>query len=364
MIDFTGATQASILASLVAEFEARSGRVLQPAQVEMFLINSIAYQLELNNQRINSAANQNLAQFSVGAALDLLVANAGVTRLPALPSSCTALITLVTGHGALVIPAGTRIQTQDGIATFKTTADISVAIGIDTAIATLACDTPGSFSNGYPIGVVSVILDPQAYIATIASTDITVGGSEIESDDNLRGRFFLAPNSYTTAGSTDSYIYWSKTASPLIIDVSVNNGGGGVVNIYPLVASGTTPTEILTAVLAVCNGDKVRPLTDTVNVITPTVTNYTVDISITKYASADSVILLAAANAAVNALVLANAQMLGIDIILSQIVAAASVPGVAKIVVNTPTADIVLLNTAVGICTSVTMAITGINSDK
>lgn len=363
-IDFTGDTQASILASLLADYQARTGRIIQPAQVEMLLINAMAYQLELNNQRINSAANQNLAQFAIGAALDLIAADAGVSRLPALPASCTVLITLISGHGAVVMPAGTRIQTQDGLATFITQGDTSIASGVNTLSVTVVCDTAGSFANGYAAGTVSVILDPQPYITSIVSTDATVGGSEIESDDGLRTRFYLAPNSYSTAGSTDSYIFWAKTASPLILDVSVNNGGGGIVNIYPLIAGGATPTEILTAVADVCNGDKVRPLTDTVNVISPSVTNYTVDISLTKYASADSATVLALANSAVNELVFANSQELGIDIIISQIIAAASVTGVAKVVVNTPASDTVLDDTHVGVCTAVTIAITGINSDR
>lgn len=362
--DFIKTSQADILTAYVKNYELVSGKKLQPAQIEQLLINSGSYMLYLNALRIQSAAEQNLPQFATYPALDLLAKGAGVIRIPAKPASCQLLLTLVAGHGNLIIPAGIRVQSQDGLATFVIQSNTIVAPAENSKTVDAVCDTEGVIGNGYVAGKISVMLDPQAYLSTASNVAITAGGSDTETDDQLRERFYLAPNSYSTAGSKNSYLYHAKSASPLILDVAINNGGGGVVNIYPLVNGTVTPAEILNAVLAACNSEKVRPLTDTVNVFSPTIVNYAVNVSLIVYASADSIAVQAAAVAALTKLTGDNNKKLGIDVILTQLIAAASVPGVAKVILNSPVADVVLDNTQVGICTGVTVAVTGTNNDK
>ena len=106
---------------------------------------------------------------------------------------------------------------------------------------------------------------------------MTEGGADVESDDSYRERIHEAPEQFSTAGPTGAYVYFAKKASALIGDVSVENGGPGVVLIRPLLKGGALPgAEILKAVRDTLNDDKVRPLTDYLKVETPEVIKYNI----------------------------------------------------------------------------------------
>ena len=235
--------------------------------------------------KLQSAALQNLAQFATYPVLDYICQPFGVTRDPAQYARVKATLTLVSGHGQLTIPAGIRVQSQDGLATFKLLTNVIVAPDVNSVIVDLICDTAGKVGNDYTAGKISVILDPQAYLSAAVNNELTAGGSEVESDDNMRSRLYLASAAFSCAGPDDAYIYWAKTASPLITDVKVSNGGGGVVNIYPLVPGGATPDVVLDAVAAVCSAKDKRPTSDQVSVISPTVVNYAIDVDYYVYSS-------------------------------------------------------------------------------
>ncbi len=90
-----------ILADMIAEFEAASGRTLQPAQVERLLINLYAYRESLVRNAIQYAAEQNLLAFASFPMLDYLGQLLSVTRLASQPAVTTLQFTLT---GALTVP--------------------------------------------------------------------------------------------------------------------------------------------------------------------------------------------------------------------------------------------------------------------
>lgn len=368
--DFINVTQADILNSFIKNYEDAyfilTGNVkkLQPAQAEQLLINSGAYECYLHALRIQSAALQGLAQFATYPQLDQICQPFGVIRLSAEPAGDQAEFILNTGHGALVIPNTIRIQSQDGLATFKLIAPIVVAAGIDVVTGNIECDTPGVVGNGYTPGKVSVILDPQPYLASATNIGITAGGSDDETDEAMRERLYLSPSAFSTAGPEDGYIYLAKSASPLIADVSVDNGGGGVVNIYPLVIGGPTPAQVLADVNTACSARDKRPTSDLVNVFSPTVVNYNIDISVIGYTSKDYTTGVANSLAAVQLLADSNGKKLGLDVVRSQISAAASNDALYSVTINAPAADIVVNKTQVAVCTGVNVVLTGFNNDK
>jgi phage-related baseplate assembly protein len=370
--DFTGGvTLAQIQSDFVANYEAAylaltgNSRTVQPAQAEMLLINSGAYMIYQQLLRVQSAALQGLAQFATYPALDAIAKPFGVTRL--LPQSALVTINLILtpGHGALVIPAGLRVQSQDGLATFFIQNPIPVGATVNLVSAIVMCDTPGVGGNGYAIGTIIDILDPQAYLSSIVNTDVSAGGSNAETDDGLRSRLYIASGAFSCAGPDDAYISIAKSTSPLILDAKVNNGGGGLVNIYILVAGGVSAPELLAAVTAKCNPKTVRPTSDTVTTFNPTVINYNVQIDVTVNGSvADSAALIIACQAAVQAETTANGNLLGIDTIKSKLEALAYLPGVYKATINSPAADIVVTNTEVGFCTGVVVNLIGFNYER
>src|SRR5579863_1584639 len=85
--DADGLDPNKILADMIAEFEAASGRTLQPAQVERLLINLYAYRESLVRNAIQYAGQQNLLAFAAFPMLDYLGQLLSVTRLAAQSAS-------------------------------------------------------------------------------------------------------------------------------------------------------------------------------------------------------------------------------------------------------------------------------------
>lgn len=349
------------LAALVDEYQAQAGIVLAPGQVERLILNAVAYREALLRQAMQDAAVQNLVAFASAPALDYLGELVGVVRQPSAPAVCTIEFTMVNGHTGIVIPAATRVASADGKVFFSTVADLTVAPGVLTAQVEAFADPAGKVGNGYAAGEIKNILDPQPYLLAAGNVDATVGGADDETDDQLRERIRLAPGSFSTAGSRGAYVFHTKSASTLILDVAVlgpPDVDPGEVHVFPLVAGGVTPGGILSLVAAALNDEKVRPLTDTVIVASPTVEDYTIDLEIVAYTGQDLVALQSDIETAVNAYKDAKAVRLGGDITHDQLIAAALLPGrVYGVEVLAPASDLIIDPTAVANCTGVTVTI-------
>lgn len=372
-IQFITLDPAAVVASLVTKYEQLTGRILQPAQTERIVFNSIGYRIALVEQAINETANKCFAAFANGQALEEIGRPLGVYRLPASVATCTIRFSLVTGHGALNIPAGIRVQSTDGQVVFKTVESKAVDIADTYADVKAECTQEGIIGNDYAEDSISVILDPQPYISTATNLDVTANGGDAETDDQLRQRIYLAPDSFSVAGPKGAYKFFAKSAHPNIVDVAVTIGHEtdapydvipGQVDIFPLMENLEDPdSEIIDAINAICNDEKVRPLTDTVVVKAPVRTDYTMEVELT--------LLPDAVQADVEAQVLANLEAyrddrkkrLGVDVVVNQIIAICQVPGVYKVVVVSPSADIVVSESGYTRCTAITVTTTGTHDE-
>ena len=202
-----------------AALEAALGRELQPGQVEYRMLNAVGYREVLINNRFNSGMSQSLVAFSTAPVLDYIAALVAVERLPAANAGCTVRFTLVEGHGQVLIPAGTRVAAEDSQTIFQTLDDVPVPSTINSVDILVTAEVSGKDGNGYAPGKVNKILDPLAFVSTVANLDETGGGSDVETDEQLRERIKLAPSQYSSAGSRQSYLFYAKTANALITDV-------------------------------------------------------------------------------------------------------------------------------------------------
>jgi phage-related baseplate assembly protein len=333
----------SIIDAMVTDYETATGKSLAPGQAEMLLINAFAYRESLVRASIQYAAEQNLVDFAAAPALDWLGVLVGVTRLPASVALCTIQLTLVNGHNSLVIPSGIRIQSIDGQVIFITTESKSVDVSTNIINVAAECQTEGVTGNDYAIGQISVILDPQPYLTAASNIDATSGGSVEETDDALRARVKSAPGSFSNAGSIEAYIYWAKTAHPLIEDVSITSPTPGTVVIYPLLQGGVAPSdEIIDAVFASCNADKVRPLTDTVSVQAPTAIDYDIVVNLTLLTDAIQSDILTQVNKALETYTTDRKSRMAVDVVRSQIIKNCNVDGVYNTEVVSPTMDLIV----------------------
>lgn len=352
----------TVLAELVALYESITGKVLQPAQPERLLINAFAYRELQLRQQIQLAAEQTLVSFAKAPALDYLGELVGVQRLAASPANCIIRFSLIAGHGGVVIPANTRVATADGNIVFATAEAADVDAGVLTKDVQCFALTTGAAGNGYAANGVSDILDPQPFITGAGNLAATSGGADEETDDVFRERIKLAPEAFSTAGSVGAYKFHAKSASPAILDVAITSPTPGTVNIYPLAEGGLpTSTAILNLVLGVCNSETVRPLSDTVNVLSPTAVNYAITVQLTCYNDADTAAIETQVAANLAAYAATRSKQIGLDIVRTQIIAQCMVPGVYNAVVVSPSSDVAVTPTQVPVLNAaISVTVTGL----
>lgn len=350
----------AITQELITAYEAMTGKTLYPGQIERLLIDLIAYRETLVRTAINDTGRQNLVAFSRAPMLDYLGELVGVTRLPAQSARTTVRLTFVDPlASALPIPSGFRVETASGIQ-FQTTAEVIAAAGSATIDLAVLAVEPGGAGNGYLAGQVNALVDELGVdVASVANLGITSAGADEESDDRLRERIKLAPESFSVAGSRLAYRHHAMSAHQSIVDVAVLSPTPGVVRLYPLTSTGLPSTAILDAVAAICSHEKVRPLSDTVEVLAPVEAAYTLTAQLTVYRSYDAATVLANAQAQAAAFVATQSAALGRDIVPSQIVAALSVTGVYRVDLVAPVATLEVGEEGWAHCTAIDVQLAG-----
>lgn len=181
-----------------------------------------------------------------------------------------------------------------------------------------------------------------------------------ETDDALRQRVVLAPESYSVAGPEGAYVFWARSVDATIIDASATSPTPGqvVVTLLSSIGDGTASDDQIAAVEAVVNSDPIRPLTDQVTVQSAQIIPYTVTAGLTLFSGPDEAVILAASQAGL-ATYIAACKLLGRDITLSSLYGAMTVEGVQKVTLTAPTADVVISRTQAANCVGSVVSVAG-----
>ncbi|HDW3810959.1 TPA: baseplate J/gp47 family protein [Klebsiella pneumoniae] len=335
---FVSTDPQALTAEMIAWYEKASGKTLYPAQDERLLINLIAYRENLVRVAIQDTAEQNLVALARAPMLDYLGELVGVYRLAAQSARTTLRFSVdVAPTTPALIPAGTRVSATDSII-FTTDADVILNATTTAVEVKATCSEPGVAGNGWQPAQISTLLDEIGNLdLTVTNTAPSSGGADQEDDDRLRERITLAPESFSNAGSRQAYRFHAMSAHQNISDVAVVRPVPGTVNLYPLLTTGMPDETLLALVKGFCSDEKVRPLTDTVNVLMPGKVDYRIRADIWLYANQDAKQVMAQANKAAEDWTTQLSTRLGRDIVPSQISAALSVPGVYQVNLAEPT---------------------------
>lgn len=318
-IKFVDYDSESVIATLVAGFEEVLGETLQPSDERRIFLNQLAQVIVGIKANINDTGNQVLLRYARGEALDAIGEMLGVERLPASPAKCTLKFTLSAAQSVPVtIPKGTR-ATPDGNLYFATDSDLVILAGELYGNVTATSVGTGVAYNGFVAGQVKYIVDNASYLKGVENSNATSGGTDEEDDESLRERIRLVPESFSTAGCSESYVYWAKTASTEVGDVSVHSPSAGAVNVYIIKADGSVPSstdQLLETVLEVVSARDKRPLTDNVSVLPPTKSNYAINFSyyISKDDETKATSIQAEVNKAVEKYIAWQGEKIGRDI--------------------------------------------------
>lgn len=282
-----GKTVDDVRGELIADYEAfmeqetGSPVTLDRASPHRMILNAAAVQIYQAMQYIDRAGKQSLLKYSYGGYLDNIGLLKGVTREPAKAATTTLRFTAsAVRQTATPIPQGTRVS-GGGSVYFATSVYTEIPAGQSTVDVAATCTEAGTVGNGLAVGELSTMVDPLPYVESVTNTAETQGGAEIESDDALAERIYLAPGAYSTAGPTDGYLYHARKFSVSIGDVvATSDQAAGEVDIVFLMADGSAPSAAMIAALKeYLSGDTIRPMTDKLTVSAPVEVTYSINLT-------------------------------------------------------------------------------------
>lgn len=273
------------------------GEPLYPGDERRIFADGLVAVLVSMYNEFNDKMQQRTLQYARGTVLDAIGVRYNVVR--ASPASASATFRFGVSKARtenIIIDAGTKI-TADGSVYFETSSVAVLQAGTTYVDVEAVCTEGGSQHNNYPIRSVSTLVDLIPYITSVYNTTTTTGGDDGEpytedGDERLRERIRLAPSTMSTAGPESAYRYFALAADPDIIDVSIDSPAANIINIYALMAGGEMPdSDTLDKILAACNAEDVRPMTDVVAALAPETVSYDIELKYycTKLNEADTV---------------------------------------------------------------------------
>lgn len=273
--------QSRMLTSFTDKYYEVTGKSIQLSKADpnRIILLGCAQVIYQGLQHIEKAGKMNFLKYAYGDYLENMAVLKKVTRNPAKYARVPVRFTLSgPRESATGIPAGTRVTASYEVY-FATMQYAEIPIG-GTEITVMAqCTEAGTVGNDYMAGELCTLVDPIGFVAAVANTEVSAGGTEVESDQDMAERTYLAPSSFSTAGPDDAYEYWVKNSNLDIGDVKISSPTPGVVDIRFVMADGQVPDDTtLETVREYVSQRGKRPLTDQVQVLKPVIEQYGIEL--------------------------------------------------------------------------------------
>lgn len=334
-----------IVKMLVENYEQLTGRTLLPADPDKVFISWVAQLIVQERALINFAAGQNLPSRAIGENLDALgefIYN--VQRPQAQPAEIEVRFEISAPQSsAVAIPKGTKLTDTSKTLVWETTEDTAVPIGAIYAMTRAVCQTSGEIGNGFAEGQINTLIDVDnvPFYKAVSNTTPSSGGSETADDNTYLELMRKSLEAYSTAGPKGAYEYHAKAVSTAIADVCAINpiDKPGHVEIYAIMNDGTiADSGTKQDILAACNDDRVRPLTDIVEVCDPAEVEFDVDLTFYVDQSTQKSIndIQIAVDAAVEEFVSWQTAKIGRDINPTQLMWFLSNSGIKRVEITSP----------------------------
>lgn len=276
---FISTDTSALVSQLISAYEKIAGVTVHPASPERLFIQWIADVIIQERVINNYTGNQNIPSRAEGSDLDALgELFYDKTRPAAQAAICTVRFYISEAQtSAILVPKGTRVTDKNNTLIWETTADAYIPIGDTYVDVMVQCQTVGTVGNGYTPGQINTLVDVFSYYDHCENITASDDGADVATDDEYYELMRASEDAYSTAGAKGGYIYYAKQVSTEIADVVVNSPDPGQVNLYVLMSDGTIAgEEIKNAVLAACNDEHVRPMTDLVVVDDPETVTYNI----------------------------------------------------------------------------------------
>lgn len=332
--------------TMINKYQELTGRTLTEASPETLIFNTVAYLIGLREEKYNDDIKQNYLKFARDKRLDLKGEFYGKRgeRLGEQPATADFKFTIsAIQNRNIIIPKGTRIKYFDLY--FETIVENKILTGELEVIIKAKCKELGIIGNGIPVGQITELVDIYPYYKSVENITSTAGGSDVEDDETYRNRIKDISNSYTTAGSREAYIFWTKSSTPEVVDVTVETPRVGEVDVFVLLKNNNFE-ELKPRILDVLNDEKIRPLTDKVNVKKINEISYDIDFDyfIDKENEDNLEQMKKDVANAVEEYKIWQESKIGRDIVPDELVRLLKETGLKRIVLRTPTYQVIRNN--------------------
>lgn len=248
-------TEEQLKAEYARIYREQTGKelVLGEADAKTLLLKAFALIEYQTMQYADIKGQAELLKTSTGEALDALVALLGLTRQASKKATAKERFMLAEARADTVaVPAGTRVKTQGG-RYFNTLDYAEIPPGATYVDTIVQAEEAGAESSGILAGEINILVDPIPYIASVSNVDESTGGLDVEDDDSLTERAYLAPSRFSCAGPRDAYEYHVRDWRSDVTDVQITspepwvmtfdnctfNASGKVINVYTDYSAGT-----------------------------------------------------------------------------------------------------------------------------
>ncbi|MBQ3329836.1 MAG: baseplate J/gp47 family protein [Ruminococcus sp.] len=188
-------------------------------------------------------------------------------------------LTASSDHGNILIPAGTQLCTNDGQLRFTTDSDAILSSGSQSVTAGAHAVQEGSAYN-ILVGKIAVMVTPIAGISVVKNNERFTGGSDRESDEQLRARVI---ESYQTISNGANAAYYRSAAMSVdgVYSASVIGcaRGAGTVDVYACARGAVLSNEKIAEIQTLLN--EKREVNVDVRAVSPTAMNINLYIRLT-----------------------------------------------------------------------------------
>jgi len=205
---------------------------------------------------------------------------------------------------------------------------------------------------------VRAVLPPFATGGDLDQIALRYGVIRLPGEDNtrLRARVLLAPEAMSCAGTKGAYIFHAATAALAVYDVGVDRPAPGHVDVTITEAGGAASADLVDIVRAWLFQDTVKPFTDILSVSAAGIVSYSIAVRLLIPAGPDPLIVKANAEAALAAEA-ATLFVIGRSVPLSAITAAARVPNVRDVIIESPVSPISVTKRQAAKCAGTTVTV-------
>ncbi|GAB7536277.1 baseplate J/gp47 family protein [Burkholderia sp. 3C] len=173
-----------------------------------------------------------------------------------------------------------------------------------------------------------------------------------EDDDSLRERVQLAPRGFSVAGPEEAYEFHARSADGRVLSASAKSPQPCVmvVSVLSRDGDGTAEPDLLDNVRAELEGK--RPQADQVIVQSAEIVPYAIRATLRFFSGPDRAVALAEAQKRV-AQFASDMHRIGMEVTLDGLYAAMRVPGVQKVLLDSPSAGVAITTSQAPYCTGI-----------